>query len=63
MILQQLKASHCFKGEIFGFRCKWSRKTTAMKMLIEFQTNFWQRIAAGLDVATQADLVKKTLAI
>ena len=52
-----------YKGEIFGFLgANGAGKTTAMKMLIGISTpTSGNAIVAGLDVATQADLVKKSI--
>jgi ABC-2 type transport system ATP-binding protein len=52
-----------FKGEIFGFLgANGAGKTTAMKMLIGISSpTSGSAIVAGLDVATQADLVKKNI--
>ena len=51
------------KGEIFGFLgANGAGKTTARKMLIGISTpTSGSAIVAGLDVATQADLVKKSI--
>lgn len=52
-----------YKGEIFGFLgANGAGKTTAMKMLIGIsKPTSGSAIVAGLDVATQADLVKKSI--
>ncbi len=52
-----------YKGEIFGFLgANGAGKTTAMKMLIGISTpTSGNAIVAGLDVAFQADLVKKSI--
>lgn len=52
-----------YKGEIFGFLgANGAGKTTAMKMLIGISNpTSGKAIVAGLDVATQADLVKKSI--
>jgi ABC-2 type transport system ATP-binding protein len=52
-----------YKGEIFGFLgANGAGKTTAMKMLIGISSpTSGSAIVAGLDVATQADLVKKSI--
>lgn len=52
-----------YKGEIFGFLgANGAGKTTAMKMLIGISSpTSGSAIVAGLDVATQADLVKKNI--
>ena len=52
-----------YKGEIFGFLgANGAGKTTAMKMLIGIsKPTSGKAIVAGLDVATQADLVKKSI--
>ena len=52
-----------YKGEIFGFLgANGAGKTTAMKMLIGISNpTSGKANVAGLDVATQADLVKKSI--
>ena len=52
-----------YKGEIFGFLgANGAGKTTAMKMLIGIsKPTSGNAIVADLDVATQADLVKKSI--
>lgn len=52
-----------FEGEIFGFLgANGAGKTTAMKMLIGIsKPTSGKAIVAGLDIATQADLVKKKI--
>ena len=52
-----------YKGEIFGFLgANGAGKTTAMKMLIGIsKPTSGSAIVADLDVATQADLVKKSI--
>ena len=52
-----------YKGEIFGFLgANGAGKTTAMKMLIGIsKPTSGKAIVADLDVATQADLVKKSI--
>lgn len=52
-----------YKGEIFGFLgANGAGKTTAMKMLIGIsKPTSGKAIVAGLNVATQADLVKKSI--
>ncbi len=52
-----------YKGEIFGFLgANGAGKTTAMKMLIGIsKPTSGSAIVAGLDVATQAELVKKSI--
>lgn len=52
-----------YKGEIFGFLgANGAGKTTAMKMLIGISTpTAGTAVVGGLDVFTQADLVKKNI--
>ena len=53
-----------YKGEILVFRSQWSRKTTAMKMLIGISNpTSGEANVAGFDVHSQADMVKKVLVI